>query len=98
MFVVRRTAVDYSALARLDDMISVVSRIEQLGRASVDFHQEEWRGDVLLATGNVRVASVNRVTIRPAAVPDCVLDGLRCGPHAACGTAQAPASHEASTN
>jgi acyl-CoA thioester hydrolase len=83
VFVVRRTAVDYSAPARLDDTIRIVSRIERLGRASVDFHQEAWRGDTLLATGDVRVASVNRATIRPAAVPDSVLDGLRRGPHAA---------------
>jgi acyl-CoA thioester hydrolase len=83
VFVVKRTAVDYSAPARLDDTIRIASRIERLGRASVDFHQEAWRGDTLLATGDVRVASVNRETIRPAAVPDSVLDGLRRGPHAA---------------
>jgi acyl-CoA thioester hydrolase len=83
VFVVRRTAVEYSAPARLDDLIRVDSRIERLGRASVDFHQEAWRGDVLLATGDIRVASVDRVSIRPAAVPDSVLDGLRRGPNVA---------------
>src|SRR5258708_2301014 len=35
LFVVKRTALDYSAPARLDDLIHVVSRIERLGRASV---------------------------------------------------------------
>jgi acyl-CoA thioester hydrolase len=82
VFVVRRTAVEYASPARLDDMIRVVSRIERLGRASVDFHQEAWRGDVLLASGDIRIASVDRASIRPAAVPDTVLDGLRRGPHA----------------
>jgi acyl-CoA thioester hydrolase len=83
VFVVRRTAVDYSSPARLDDVIRVVSRIERLGRASVDFHQEAWRGDTLLASGDIRIASVDRVSIRPAGIPECVLDGLKRGPHAA---------------
>ena len=83
VFVVRRTSVDYSSPARLDDVIRVVSRIERLGRASVDFHQEAWRDGVLLASGDIRVASVDRASIRPAGIPDAVLDGLRRGPHAA---------------
>ncbi|WP_321796234.1 tol-pal system-associated acyl-CoA thioesterase [Caballeronia sp. J97] len=83
VFVVRRTSVDYSSPARLDDVIRVVSRIERLGRASVDFHQEAWRDGVLLASGDIRVASVDRASIRPAAIPDAVLDGLKRGPHAA---------------
>src|SRR5579863_7801883 len=37
IFIVRSTAVDYRAPARLDDVVKVVSRIERLGRASVDF-------------------------------------------------------------
>jgi acyl-CoA thioester hydrolase len=83
VFVVRRTSVDYSSPARLDDVIRVVSRVERLGRASVDFHQEAWRDGVLLASGDIRVASVDRASIRPAGIPDAVLDGLRRGPHAA---------------
>ena len=70
VFVVRRTSVEYSSPARLDDVIRVVSRIERLGRASVDFHQEAWRDGVLLASGDIRVASVDRASIRPAAIPD----------------------------
>jgi acyl-CoA thioester hydrolase len=83
VFVVRRTSVEYASPARLDDVVRIVSRIERLGRASVDFHQEAWRGDVLLASGEIRVASVDRVSIRPAGVPDSVAEGLRRGPHAA---------------
>ncbi|WP_250534595.1 tol-pal system-associated acyl-CoA thioesterase [Caballeronia sp. AZ10_KS36] len=83
VFVVKRTSVEYSAPARLDDVIRVVSRIERLGRASVDFHQEAWRDGVLLASGEIRVASVDRASIRPAGIPAAVLDGLRRGPPAA---------------
>jgi acyl-CoA thioester hydrolase len=82
VFVVRRTSVEYTSPARLDDVVRIVSRIERLGRASVDFHQEAWRGDVLLASGEIRVASVDRVSIRPAGMPEAVAAGLRRGPHA----------------
>jgi acyl-CoA thioester hydrolase len=94
VFVVRRTSVEYASPARLDDVIRVVSRIERLGRASVDFHQEAWRDGVLLASGDIRVASVDRASIRPAAIPDAVLDGLKRGPHAARAPAPSGANPE----
>src|ERR1700739_2622544 len=55
IFIVRSTAIDYRAPARLDDVVKVVSRIERLGRASVDFVQEAWREGTSLGTGLVRV-------------------------------------------
>ena len=80
LFIVRSTAVDYRAPARLDDVVNVVSRIERLGRASVDFAQEAWRDGTLLATGSIRVGCVDRVALRPAAIPPPVLAALRRGP------------------
>ncbi|PRY00309.1 tol-pal system-associated acyl-CoA thioesterase [Paraburkholderia sp. BL25I1N1] len=82
IFIVRSTAVDYRAPARLDDMVNVVSRIERLGRASVDFAQEAWRDGTLLATGSVRVGCVDRIALRPTAIPSPVLAALRRGPSA----------------
>src|SRR5258708_13111263 len=69
LFVVKRTALDYSAPARLDDLIHVVSRIERLGRASVDFHQEPCRDGVLLACGAIKLASFTLRTLRPSRTP-----------------------------
>ncbi|WP_281000892.1 tol-pal system-associated acyl-CoA thioesterase [Paraburkholderia sp. D15] len=80
IFIVRSTAVDYRAPARLDDVINVVSRIERIGRASVDFVQEAWRDGTLLATGSIRVGCVDRKVLRPAAIPAPVLAALRRGP------------------
>jgi len=80
LFVVRRTALEYHAPARLDDLLTIVSQIGRLGRASVDFVQEAWRGETLLAAGSIRVACVDGATLRPAAIPDPVLDALRRGP------------------
>lgn len=93
VFVVKRTSVEYSAPARLDDMIRIVSRIERLGRASVDFQQEAWRDGVMLASGEIRVASVDRASIRPAAIPAPVLDGLRRGPYQEPPAARTVAPH-----
>ncbi|WP_126876897.1 tol-pal system-associated acyl-CoA thioesterase [Paraburkholderia kururiensis] len=80
LFIVRSTAVDYRAPARLDDVITTLSRIERIGRASVDFAQEAWRDGALLATGNIRVGCVDGATLLPAAIPPRVLDALRRGP------------------
>ncbi|MGF6776324.1 tol-pal system-associated acyl-CoA thioesterase [Paraburkholderia sp. GAS334] len=80
IFIVRSTALDYRAPARLDDLITVVSRIERLGRASVDFAQEAWREGTLLATGSIRVGCVERTALRPTAIPPSVLAALRRGP------------------
>ena len=73
-----------STIARLPGStmsIQVVSRTERIGRASVDFSQEAWRDGTLLATGTIRVGCVDRVALRPAAIPAPVLAALRRGPH-----------------
>ncbi len=79
LFVVRSTALDYLAPARLDDIVTVVSRAGRVGRASVDFTQQAWRGDTLLATGAIRVGCVDQTALRPAPVPAPVLAALRRG-------------------
>src|SRR3954468_7209868 len=43
MFVVKSTAVDYHAPAKLDDELKLSVVVEKLGRASVQFVQEAWR-------------------------------------------------------
>jgi acyl-CoA thioester hydrolase len=80
VFVVMNTALDYHAPARLDDLVTVENHIGRIGRASVDFTQEAWRDDVLLATGQIRVACVDRATLRPVPIPAPVLAALRRGP------------------
>jgi acyl-CoA thioester hydrolase len=76
IFIVRGTAVDYRAPARLDDTLHIVSRIERLGRASVDFVQHAYRGDTLLADGTIRVACVARDSFKPTSIPAPVRNAL----------------------
>ncbi|GLU30586.1 tol-pal system-associated acyl-CoA thioesterase [Trinickia caryophylli] len=79
-FVVRRTTVDYLAPARLDDMLTVESRVERLRGASVDFMQQLRCGDRVLASGAINVACLERLTFRPVALPPEVVAALREGP------------------
>jgi acyl-CoA thioester hydrolase len=86
IFIVRGTALEYHAPARLDDVLRIESRITRLGRASVEFEQSAWRGAAgaqdatRLASGQIRVACVERATLRPGAIPPQVLDALVRGP------------------
>ncbi len=70
IFVVKHTSVDYHAPAKLDDVLNLTLSIEKLGRVAVQFKQEAWRGDTLLASAMVKVGSIDAVTMRPRALPD----------------------------
>lgn len=85
MFVVKSTAVDYHASAKLDDELKLTVVVERLGRASVQFVQEAWRVNgaqpQLLTSGYIKVGCVDTVTLRPRPIPDEVLERIkRTGP------------------
>ncbi|RZI43220.1 tol-pal system-associated acyl-CoA thioesterase [Herbaspirillum sp. HC18] len=81
MFVVKSTAVDYHAPAKLDDELKLSVVVERLGRASVQFLQEAWRvkgaNRELLASGRIKVGCVDTRTFRPHPIPDEVLDRIK---------------------
>ncbi len=74
MFVVKSTAIDYHAPAKLDDCLEITVEIEKLGRASVNFRQEAWLDSagepLLLCSGSIRVGCVDTQSLRPATIPD----------------------------
>ncbi|WP_295994447.1 tol-pal system-associated acyl-CoA thioesterase [Rugamonas sp.] len=76
MFVVQSVSADYHAPARLDDVLKLTLSIEKLGRASVIFVQQAWRGEQLLNTARVKVACVDSA-LRPRAVPAAVAAKMR---------------------
>ncbi|MES2106989.1 MAG: tol-pal system-associated acyl-CoA thioesterase [Pseudomonadota bacterium] len=76
MFVVKGTAVEYHAPAKLDDELKITVVVERLGRASVQFVQEAWCGDACLATGRIKVGCVGIASLRPSAIPDDVLEKI----------------------
>ena len=81
MFVVKSTAVDYHAPAKLDDELKLSVVVERLGRASVHFIQEAWRVEGedhrLLASGRIKVGCVDIASFRPNHIPDEVLDRIK---------------------
>lgn len=81
MFVVKNTAVDYHAPAKLDDELKLTVVVERLGRASVQFLQEAWRvrgaDRELLATGRIKVGCVDTKSFRPSPIPPVVLNQIK---------------------
>jgi acyl-CoA thioester hydrolase len=77
IFVVRSASVDYLASARLDDELKLILSVEKLGRASVQFAQQAWRGDTLLSSADVKVGCVDAATLRPRSLPDLAAAKMR---------------------
>lgn len=69
-FVVKHASIDYTAPARLDDQIRIATTIHKLGRATVQFFQQAWRGEQLLTSAHVKVGCVDAATMRPRSLPD----------------------------
>ena len=81
MFVVKSTAVDYHAPARLDNELMLTVSVEKMGRASVQFIQQAWRtgsGEQreLLATGHIKIGCVDTQHFRPSQIPQHVLQQI----------------------
>lgn len=71
-FVVRSAAIEYLSAARLDDELKLTLSVEKLGRASIQFAQQAWRGDTLLSSADVKVGCVDKTSMRPRSLPDFV--------------------------
>ena len=69
IFVVKNANIDYHAPAKLDDVLDLTLSIEKLGRASVQFTQQAWLGDLLLASATVKVGCVDATSLRPRPLP-----------------------------
>jgi YbgC/YbaW family acyl-CoA thioester hydrolase len=69
LFVVHSCAVRYHRPARVDDALEVTAELQHLGKASLDFIQQVWRGDELLCQADVRVACVSADGVKPRALP-----------------------------
>lgn len=77
MFVVRDVAVTYMLPARLDDELEATACIAQLRGAGIVFHQSIKCGEAVLARGEVTVACVDRVEIKPRRLPPRMVERLQ---------------------
>jgi acyl-CoA thioester hydrolase len=67
-FAVRRMTIDYLKPARMDDVLTIETRAEEVRGASLVIAQRVLRGAEVLVTADVRVAAIARG--RPARIPD----------------------------
>ncbi|MFA6688755.1 MAG: YbgC/FadM family acyl-CoA thioesterase [Sphaerochaetaceae bacterium] len=68
-FVVKSVSIDYKKPGLLDDLLEVVTEIEDCKRFSMTFLQQVTRDGEVLAELRVRVASISVSTHRPQLIP-----------------------------
>lgn len=73
LFVVTDTSVRYRAPARLDDLLEISVELRRHGTASMTIFQQAWRGDTLLADGEIRVGCVEDASFKPRRLPTEVI-------------------------
>jgi acyl-CoA thioester hydrolase len=76
IFVVSDTQLRFLRPARLDDWLSITARPVESGRASMRIAQQAWRGEELLAEGDIRIGCVDAATLRPRRFPETLLNAL----------------------
>ena len=68
VFAVHSMRLDFLRPARLDDLLEATAEIVHLGRASVVFAQRILRGEGLLLSAEVKVASLRAADFRPCPI------------------------------
>ena len=74
VILVAELSIKYKRAAQLEDLLTVKTRVEKLGRASVVLNQSVWRGDELLTDGRVKVAAVKKAELKPVPLPAEIYD------------------------
>ncbi|MGB0966188.1 MAG: tol-pal system-associated acyl-CoA thioesterase [Litorivicinus sp.] len=69
VLVVRHVDVQYLAPARLDDELSIVTRVSTLGGSSLVFEQQAVRDQQCLVSASVTVVCVNTQTFKATRIP-----------------------------
>jgi acyl-CoA thioester hydrolase len=76
-FVVRSTAIDYFAPARMDDALEVTVELIRVGGGHIQLVQRVMRDKTLLATAIVKIACVAVRTMRPVRLPQPLATKIR---------------------
>ncbi len=81
MFVVSEAQLKYHRPARLDDELIVTATLQASGRASLTIAQQAWRKTAdqpeLSCEGTIRIGWVEAATMKPARIPQHVLNLLQ---------------------
>ena len=68
-FVVHSVDAQYRKPARADDELQVSARVEKIARTYILFHQQVKRGEELMCEARIKVACIDAVKHKPAAIP-----------------------------
>ena len=77
IFVVKASAVEYHAPARLDDELHISAVVEKIGNASVVFVQEARHGEKLLASAVITVCCIDSEKWKAKAIPAQIVQQLK---------------------
>jgi acyl-CoA thioester hydrolase len=79
IFVVGETSVRYHRPARLDDELIVTAGVQESGRASLIIVQQAFllSSEELLCDGTIRIGWVDAPTLKPARIPQTILEALK---------------------
>lgn len=72
VFVVRSLKLDYLKPALLDDLLTVTSRVKELGRSRLNVQQAVLRDEEVLVEGEVHLVCVDVNTFKPVSMPDAL--------------------------
>jgi len=75
-FYVVKSTLEYHASARFDDLLDIRARMSRLGRSSLTFHVEMYRGDEHLITGEIIYVCADPATQKSAPIPDAVREAI----------------------
>ncbi|WP_322995469.1 tol-pal system-associated acyl-CoA thioesterase [Castellaniella sp.] len=81
MFVVRHADIAYRQAARLDDVIHIRTSVSQLRASLLEFHQQAWRDDQLLASATVQICTIHAHTFKPIRLSPALRDLLNKAIH-----------------
>jgi len=76
IFAVRKISVDYLKPAFFDDLLTITVQIIKIGKASIIMAQQVQREAEIICTADVKLASINAVTLRPQTFPSDILNLL----------------------
>jgi len=76
LFMVHSLTATFHTPARLNELISVSAEVAKMRRASLVFRQRIERGTELLVEGEVTIALVDRVRLKPARMPQELKNAL----------------------
>jgi len=77
IFVVRGLEMKLSRPARLDDEITVRTKLEKLGKVSFDFKQTALVDNQTIAEAKIKCGSLNPNSFKPSALPEYLHKGMK---------------------